>query len=153
MLTSRGRSRFLFLAGTIVALVYPSVIPVAAQRSTATILGTVADSSGAAIPEATVQARNAETGATQSTISDSQGRYRIADLAVGEYQIQSEKTGFQTVVQKGVVLTVGGQIVVDLTLPVGQVTETVTVEGTVSQVETTSSTISTVVEQVQIREL
>jgi Carboxypeptidase regulatory-like domain/TonB-dependent Receptor Plug Domain/TonB dependent receptor len=131
-----------------------SMVPrLAAQTATATISGIVSDPSGAAVPDAAVQARNTETGASQTAMSDAQGRYRIADLPIGTYDVQSEKTGFQTVIRKGVVLSIGGQVVVDFPLTVGQLAQTVTVEGLVPQVETTSSQLSTLVDQQQIRQL
>jgi Carboxypeptidase regulatory-like domain len=126
---------------------------VAAQTTTATIWGTVTDSSGAAIPDAKLQVTNAGTGAIQVVTSDAQGRYRVPALPVGDYDVQSEKAGFQTVVHKGITLTVGSERVVDFSLPVGQVTQTVTVEAEVSQVETTSAAISNLVEPTQMREL
>jgi len=110
-----------------------------AQGTTATILGTVADASGAVIADAMVQVKNVGTGAIQSTTSDSQGRFSVADLGVGDYEVQASKDGFSTVVHKGITLTVGAQSVVDFALPVGQTQQTVTVEGQVSQVETANS--------------
>src|SRR5580704_18651836 len=73
-----------------------------AQGATATIQGTVTDSSGASVPEATVQARNVGTGSLQSTVTNAAGRYNLADLGVGEYEVQAAKMGFSTVVHKGV---------------------------------------------------
>jgi hypothetical protein len=128
-------------------------VRVTAQGTTGTILGTVADSSGGAIPEAAVRVTNAGTGAIQTVPSDSQGRYRVPDLPVGNYQVQAEKMGFQAVVHQGIALDPGANVVVDFSMPVGQVTQTVTVEGNVSQVETTSSAISTTVEATQMRDL
>src|SRR5438309_561468 len=81
----------------------------AAQGATGSILGTVTDSSGAAIAEAAIQVRNIGTGITQTASTDGQGRYRVPDLVIGEYEVQSAKPGFQTVVHKGITLTVGGQ--------------------------------------------
>ena len=123
------------------------------QGSTATILGTVTDTSGAAIPEANVQARNVGTGQTQTIVADAQGRYRMPDLNVGDYEIQAAKPGFSTLVRKGVTLTVGGQVVADFALTVGEQQQTVTVEGQAVQVETTSSSVATFTSQQQIREL
>ncbi len=124
-----------------------------AQVATATILGTVTDTSGAAIPGAAIQARNAGTGAVQSTAADGQGRFRIPDLAVGDYQVEASKMGFSTVVHTGITLTVGAQSVVDFSLPVGQQTQTVTVAGEVSQVETTNGAVGALTSQTQVHEL
>src|SRR5258708_5820755 len=82
-----------------------------------------------------------------------QGRYRVPDLGVGQYEVQASKTGFSTAVHKGITLTVGGQSVVDFALPVGQQQQTVTVEGQVSQVETTTAAITTFTSEQQMREL
>src|SRR5579872_3172312 len=73
-----------------------SVYRLAAQGAAATILGTVTDTSGASIPGANVQVQNAGTGISQSTVSDAQGRFRVSDLAVGDYQVQASKMGFST---------------------------------------------------------
>src|SRR5215472_12003046 len=77
-----------------------------AQVTTATILGTVMDASGAAIPDSAIEVRNVGTGATQSTVSDSEGRYRVSDLGIGDYEVRSSKEGFASVVRKGIILTV-----------------------------------------------
>ncbi len=123
------------------------------QGTTATILGTVNDQSGAAVPAATVQVKNTGTGATTTVQSDAQGRYTAPDLGVGSYEIQASKEGFQTLVRKGVTLTVGSQPVVDFSLQVGQSQQTVTVEADVTQVETATSTVSSLVDQKQMAEL
>lgn len=125
----------------------------AAQRTTATILGTVTDSTGAAIPGAAIQVRNVGTGLTQSTQSDAQGRFRVPDLLVGDYEVQASKQGLVTVLRQGITLTVGSQGVVDFPLAIGQTQQTVTVEGQVTQVETTSSAVSSLVSQAQMRDL
>src|SRR5580692_207925 len=72
-----------------------------AQGATATVLGTITDASGAAIPDAMVQVRNVGTGVAQSISADAQGRYRVPDLVVGDYEVQAAKAGFSTVVHKG----------------------------------------------------
>ncbi len=122
-------------------------------QSTGTILGTVVDSSGAAMADANVQVRNTGTGATQATTTDAQGRYRVPDLVIGEYDVQAAKDGFQTVVRRGVTLTVGANPVVDMNLPIGQSQQTITVEAAVSQVETQSTAVSALVEPKQVSDL
>ncbi|MEQ1947031.1 MAG: carboxypeptidase regulatory-like domain-containing protein [Bryobacteraceae bacterium] len=122
-------------------------------QGTASISGTVSDPSGAAIPTASIQVKNTGTGVTVNAESDSQGRYSVPQLAVGSYEIQTKKEGFQTTVRKGITLTVGAQPVVDFAMQVGQAQQTVTVEGQVTQVETTNSTVSALVDQKQMAEL
>ena len=85
--------RFAILA---VALCVCASVTLWGQGTTATILGTVADMSGAAIPDAMVQAKNAGTGVTQSVAADAQGRFRISDLGIGDYDVQATKVGFST---------------------------------------------------------
>lgn len=128
-------------------------VRVAAQAARATILGTVKDSSGAAVPGATVEVKHVATGVTQTAVSNQQGRYTVPDLQLGEYEVQASLTGFQTVLQKGIGLAVGSQSVVDFTLPIGQLAETITVESAVAIVNTQSSAVGAVVEQRQISDL
>ena len=99
-----------------------------AQAVAGNISGTVTDASGAAIVGAQVVVTNTGTGVALTTTSNDQGRYNAPDLIVGTYQVQASKSGFQTVVQANITLTVGSQLVVNLSLPVGRVQETVTVE-------------------------
>src|SRR5690242_3861172 len=88
-------------------------------QGTASISGNVLDPSGANISGATVTVRNPATGLTRTITTDAQGHYLVPDLPIGVYEVQGTQPGFQTVVQKGVGLTVGAQPVVDLQLPVG----------------------------------
>jgi hypothetical protein len=130
-----------------------SVAPLAAQVNKATITGTVTDRSGAAVAGANVQAKNIATGITQATTTDSQGRYRIPDLAIGEYEVQASKSGFETVVRKGITLTIGGLPVIDFSLSPGQTTTTVVVEAEVPQVDTQSAGMGTLIAMDQVRDL
>src|SRR6266852_3717058 len=124
-----------------------------AQGATATILGTVTDMSGAAIPETAVLVKNVGTGITQSAVSDGLGRFSVPDLGIGDYELQASKAGFSTVVHKGITLTVGSQAVVDFSLPVGQQTQTVTVESQASQVEVTNAAVGSLINQAQMANL
>src|SRR3974390_548737 len=71
-------------------------------QATASIDGTVTDASGAAVPDAQIQARNTGTGISQTTTTDAQGRYRIPELIIGTYDIQASKAGFSTTLRKGI---------------------------------------------------
>jgi hypothetical protein len=124
-----------------------------AQAVTGNISGTVTDASGAVIAGAQVIVTNTGTNATLTTTSNEQGRYNAPDLVVGAYQVQASKSGFQTTVHKDITLTVGSQLAVDLTLQVGQSRETVTVESSVTQVETQSTAVSALISPQQMVDL
>ncbi len=124
-----------------------------AQVGTGSIQGTVSDSSGAIIAGASVTVTNTQTGGVTPITASTQGRYVVPDLLVGIYDVQAKMTGFQTQIHTGVVITVGQNVVVDFSLPVGQVTETVTVQGATTQVETTSAEISAQIGQQQVEQL
>ena len=145
--------KVLFAAVALSVFAFTGVTRLAAQGTTATILGTVTDATGAVIAGANVEVKNTGTGQTQTVQSDAQGRYRVPDLIIGDYQVQVSKAGFSTVVHKGITLSVGSQNVVDFSLAVGQTQQAVTVEGQVTQVETTDAAIATLVDQTQMREL
>jgi Carboxypeptidase regulatory-like domain/TonB dependent receptor len=123
------------------------------QAQTGTISGTATDPSGAALVNATIKATNTETNLSQTTTTNAQGRYTIPQLNVGTYSVEASLSGFQTVLHAGITLTVGASIVVDFSLPVGRVSQTVNVEGEVSQVETQTSEVSTLVSPEQMRDL
>ncbi|MBO0721816.1 MAG: TonB-dependent receptor, partial [Blastocatellia bacterium] len=111
------------------------------------------DSSGALVVGAKIEVKNLGTAIMQSAITDSQGRYNLPDLPVGSYEIRVSATGFQTVVRTGITLTVGSQPVVDVALPTGAPSETVTVVGEAAQVETRTATVSSLITPTQMRDL
>src|SRR3989442_14762645 len=79
-------------------------VPAFAQLDTATLIGLVTDAQNAAVPGVRVAARNADTGFTRSAISDGEGRYRLAALPPGSYELRAELQGFTTVVRGGITL-------------------------------------------------
>ena len=121
--------------------------------TSATLLGTVTDPGGAVVPNASVQVKNVGTGQVQQVSTDGQGRYAVAELPIGNYEAQVSAQGFQTFVRRGITLTVGQQAVVDFALMVGQSQQTVTVDAQVTQVDTESTTVQSVVETKQIADL
>ena len=80
-----------------------------AQVSGATLSGTVTDPSGALVPNASIQIRNADTGATRNVNSNADGFYSAPNLNPGNYEVKISSKGFSTTLQKGIVLTVSSQ--------------------------------------------
>jgi hypothetical protein len=99
----------------------------AAQSTTATIVGNVADSTGALIPKATVTATNLDTNLSKTVSSSDAGEYRLDLLPVGRYSITVDASGFKKYVQSNIALTVDQEARVDVTLATGSEGETVTV--------------------------
>jgi Carboxypeptidase regulatory-like domain len=103
---------------------------------TASISGTVTDSSGAVVPGATVIATNVETSITTTQTTNGQGFYSFQSLALGTYTIDVQKTGFKAYRQTGLVLDVNSALVADVKLQVGQASEKVEVSTSALHVET-----------------
>src|SRR5579885_2305043 len=130
-----------------------STVSLFAQGTTGTISGTVKDQTGAVLPGASIQVKNQETGLARTVTTDSAGRYRVPSLELGTYSGEVSMTGFRTTVKSGIVLTVGSEMVVDLTTEVGQVSESVTVAAEVPTVQTTSAELSGLVGDKEIRDM
>lgn len=124
-----------------------------AQVSTGTISGVVRDETGGVIPGVAVRLVNLETGITRTLTTDDQGRYSAPNLNVGAYEVRAEITGFRAQVRRGIDLTVGRQAVVDFAMQVGSVAESVEVTGEAPLVETTTSSLSNLVDDKTIRDL
>ena len=101
-------------------------VPVFGQTTSATLSGVVRDPSGAVVPDVRVSVRNSQTGAGRETTSDVEGRYNFTNLFPGRYELHAERTGFKTIVQSNIVLSVASSTIVDRH-PVGDVKETVEV--------------------------
>jgi outer membrane receptor protein involved in Fe transport len=120
------------------------------QFETATVLGTVRDSSSAVIPGATVTLRNVETGIVLTAVSDEVGNYQFINVRIGTYTVRAELQGFSAAVAENVKVTVNARQRVDLVLQVGNITESVVVTGAAKLVETDSSDRGTVIASQQI---
>ena len=139
---------------TVVACVLIAISSVAwAQVSTGRISGTVSDDTGALIPGVEITATNLDTGRTRSLVSDDEGRYVAVDLSLGAYEVEASLAGFQTAVRGGIQLSVGREVVVNITLEIGEITERVTVTGDAPLVETTQSVLADLVDDQVIRDL
>ncbi len=119
----------------------------------ATILGTVTDPTGAAVPNAPVAVTNAETGVVRSTTTNSDGQYVSPDLVIGRYSVRVTATGFKATEQKNVVLAVGDRTRLDFKLQVGSAQEQVTVEANAVAVQTDTGEVSTVINGAQVSDL
>jgi hypothetical protein len=124
-----------------------------AQTSNARIEGLIADETGAILPGVQVAIHNAETGATRNVMSNDRGRYVVTDLPPGAYEITATMTGFDTLIRRGITLTVGQDVSIPLTMRIGSVNTQVTVTAEAPLVNTTSSGVSGVVEERRITEL
>ena len=105
------------------------------------------------MPGATVTIHSVETNQTRTVVTDSSGAYRVPALPVGHYDIKVEHGGFKTETQTGLNLEVGQEAVVDFTLQVGTTEQTVQVTGEAQQVNTTNSTLGSVVGEQTISDL
>ena len=119
----------------------------------AQIRGTATDPTGAVVPGVEVTLTQTETGVKRSAISDESGLYLIPNLPLGPYRLEAMKMGFRTYVQTGIVLQVGSNPTVPVTLAVGNVTDQVVVEANASQVETRAAGVSAVVDSQRVLEL
>ena len=131
----------------------PLVSAAHAQITSATIVGTVTDSSGAALPGATVTARNVDTGFTRTVPSNEDGAYRLEFLPIGSYVVEVTLAGFKTSTRSGIVLNVNDTTRVDASLSVGGVAEAVTVEAEAPAVNTSTSDISRTIDAAAIQSL
>jgi hypothetical protein len=119
----------------------------------ATIVGSVTDPSGLAIPNAAITLVNSDTGQSQVIGSNSLGQFVVPALHIGSYSIKAEAKGFKTWTQSGLALRVGDRTRVDIQMEVGEVSERVTVEANAIQVQSESSELSDVVTGTQVMDL
>ena len=122
-------------------------------QGSVTIFGAVTDSSEAVIPGASVTVTNQETGLTRTVETDASGDYLVGQLPIGVYTVRVESAGFKTFSQTDIQVQVDDNRRVDVTLEVGEVTETVTVAAEATQVDTRSGTLREVVDSERIVEL
>jgi len=152
---TRGGGEISFKHGFLaLAAVFLAVTMASGQTFRGTILGTVTDATGAAVPAAMVTIRNTDTGLLRTTESQADGSYAVPELPIGTYDVTVEKTGFQSFVAKAVPVTVAAEKRVDAALKLGQVTEQILVSGTeLPQIETTSDVLGGTLTQDTVKDL
>ena len=145
-------SHFLFLLGLLAMVGY--VAPNAgAQESAASLNGTIQDPSGAVVPDAEISLVNVNTGVAKTTVSTGTGRYVYVAVPPGQYSLSVAKTGFSKATRKGITLAVNQTATVDFALAVGNTTESVVVEASPTEINTTTVDLGTVINTNMVEEL
>ena len=124
-----------------------------AQLSTAQLSGRVADESGAVLPGVTVTVVQVDTGLTRSVTTDANGTYVLPNLPTGPYRLEAALQGFRTYAQTGIVLQVAATPAINVTLTIGSLEETVSVEAATPLVDVQSAGIGEVIDNERIVEL
>jgi len=151
--TNPGNTRSGLIFALIFALVFLASIPMYSQVVGGTILGTITDPTGAAIPSTKIVIKNVATGVITTVTTNAQGIYNAPNLLPGTYEATISAAGFESVVQSGIALAVGGQQVLNVTMKVGEVTQRVEVSEIAPDVQLASSTISGVIDSNTVLQL
>ena len=136
-----------------VLLLITTIVPAASAQTAATVSGTVHDVSTAVLPGVTVTARNGETGLTRSTVSGPEGRFVLAQLPPGMYEIRAELAGFKPHVRPQVPLAVAQSLALNITLQVGDLAIVDVVTAEIPAVNTSTSELSYLVTSEQIEQI
>ncbi|MGH9255427.1 MAG: TonB-dependent receptor [Vicinamibacterales bacterium] len=118
-----------------------SVVPVFGQGGVSEINGNVADQTGSLLPGATVTITDEATGLVRTAVSDGSGRFVIPSVNAGRYTITAELSGFQTQTRTGIAVLVGQAVTFNLVLPIGALTDVVTVTGEAPLIQVTQTQI------------
>ena len=144
-------ARLLRVALAAMLLVLPAAA--SAQLDTGTIVGKVADESGAVLPGVTVTLTQDATGVSVTTVTNASGEYVFPGQRIGKYTVTAELQGFKKSAYTGVQLSVQARLQLDFTLGVGAVTEQITVTGRAELLQTQSADIGQIVDERQIQDL
>src|ERR1043165_7855741 len=148
------RTSMRVLLACVSVLVVVSAAMAQAQSNAADLQGTVHDQAGAVVANAAVKARNTATGVSRDTTTNDDGFYKIVNLPPGDYEVTVEAANFKKAVIPSVKLTIGQTINQDIPLEPGELTATVTVTSVApSLVETTNTTVASVIDQQRIENL
>ena len=127
--------------------------PGLAQLTTGNISGRVVDDTKANLPGAEVNVRNVNTGLLRTLFTNENGRFEAPNLPVGTYEVSATLPGFGKAVQREIELTVGRNVVLELLLPLATVQTEVIVQGSAPLIETTSATVSNLVDSKRVEDL
>jgi hypothetical protein len=142
-------------AGALIAVCLATVFcqGLAAQETTAKVVGAIVDQSGGGVPATEISIRNVGTGVVRVTRSNEAGNYEFPFLPVGRYTLTATASGFQTTSVAEFVLTVGQVARVNLSLAVGEVTQRVDVQASALALQTEDASVGTVIDGAQVEEL
>jgi hypothetical protein len=122
------------------------------QITSGSIQGTVVDENGGAVVDASVEALNLDTNLLKNVMTDAEGRFVFLSLPPGRYTIIVSKTGFATISQTGVTLTVGQSLVLPVTMRVSATQEKIEVSATIDAVDTVSTAASSTLDETAVSE-
>jgi len=148
-----ARRKLRLAAYSLLAVLLSIPVGLHAQQYSGSITGAVTDSTGAAIPGATITITNVGTGAKVTQKSGGDGGFTFAQLPVGTYQVTVTQTNFKEFTETGVLVHTSTPTEVPVVMQVGQVSQKVTVEANSIQVQTTSAAVGEVVTSTQVHEL
>ena len=146
--------RFIYCVATSIAFIGLVLPPrLSAQVVGATVSGTVLDTSGAVTPGVSISIKNVATGNTTNAVTNGVGFYIAPNLRAGDYELTASAAGFATQARSGITLTVGEELLLNLTMQVGRVTETVRVTGEAPTVNLVNATLGGVTNAETIEEI
>ena len=152
MILSNLRSRLPLLLVLLFAITLATV-PLAAQSTSGNVTGTVTDASGAAIPNATVEALNQATGVKATAVTNETGSYRMTNVAVGTYSLTVTAQGFATSTMKNLPVDLNLTATANVTMQVGQVATSVEVQEAATVIDTTTAQVQSSFEARQMADL
>src|SRR5215510_9968373 len=145
-----GRSRAIVSLFCALAFLLGTPFATYAQVVTATVRGAVVDEQGAAIADTDVTITNVETSFSRTTKTGADGEYNFPDLPLGLFKIRASHDGFKSTEQIGITLHANDRLVVNVTLKVGAVSEKIEVVATPVAVQTTSGSLSSLIQSDQV---
>jgi len=153
MLRASAFLRFLFLALAVPAVLLLTSVSLRAQADTGSIQGTIKDQTGAVIPKAQVTLKNEGTNLAVTMAAGADGSYIFSPVKIGIYEVSAEAPGFARAVQSHVTLELQQQLVIDLTLKPGAVTQTVEVTAAPPPLQTQNASVGQVITSREVNDL
>jgi hypothetical protein len=141
------------ITALVLAVAFGMATPGMAQTTNGVISGIISDAQGGVLPGVSVTGRNPDTGLTRTVVTEADGRYRLAALLPGRYELKIELAGFGTVDVPAFGLLTGSEVTRNVTMQVQGLAESVTVTGEAPIIEVTKSDVSAVVTQEQMQML